>query len=149
MAYLNKCEIIGNLGKDAITTTLNNGGKKVSFSVAVSKKYRDKSGEQKEQTTWFPVTVFGKLAETVEKLSLKKGTMVFVCGEIGIRQYTDQDGAKRTAVDLNADTIQILSSRASAPSQGYDYSNPVDVGQNAETRMEPPTTFAQDEELPF
>lgn len=126
MAYLNRIEIIGNLGKDPVSVTLPNGTQKVSFSVAVSKKFRTKTGEQKEQTNWFKAVFLGKLAETIGKLNLSKGISVFVSGEMNIRNYTDQDGHPRTATEINGDTLQVLTPRSGSataqaqPSEQYE-----------------------------
>lgn len=123
MAYLNRTEIIGNTGKPATVVTLPSGGQKVLFSVAVSKKYRDKNGEQKEITNWFNVVCFGKLADTIANLNIGKGVSVFVSGEMNFRNYIDQDGQQKNIAELQADAVQILTPRTnSAPA--YNYSNP-------------------------
>ena len=125
MAYLNRCEIIGNLGKDAVVVHLQSGNTKVSLSVACSKKYTDRNGEQKEQTNWFNVVVWGKLAEAMERLAPKKGSTVYVAGEMNFRNYTDQDGVARSIAELSAETVQLLTPRNSqqqqqqAPVQNY------------------------------
>lgn len=125
MAYLNRCEIIGNLGKDAVVVRLQSGNTKVSLSVACSKKYTDRNGEQKEQTNWFNVVVWGKLAEAMERLAPKKGSTVYIAGEMNFRNYTDQDGVARSIAELSAETVQLLTPRNSqqqqqqAPVQNY------------------------------
>lgn len=125
MAYLNRCEIIGNLGKDAVVVHLQSGNTKVSLSVACSKKYTDRNGEQKEQTNWFNVVVWGKLAEAMERLAPKKGSTVYIAGEMNFRNYTDQDGVARSIAELSAETVQLLTPRNSqqqqqqAPVQNY------------------------------
>ena len=117
MAYLNRCEIIGNLGKDAVVVHLQSGNTKVSLSVACSKKYTDRNGEQKEQTNWFNVVVWGKLAEAMERLAPKKGSTVYVAGEMNFRNYTDQDGVARSIAELSAETVQLLTPRNAQPQQ--------------------------------
>lgn len=117
MAYLNRCEIIGNLGKDAVVVRLQSGNTKVSLSVACSKKYTDRNGEQKEQTNWFNVVVWGKLAEAMERLAPKKGSTVYVAGEMNFRNYTDQDGVARSIAELSAETVQLLTPRNAQPQQ--------------------------------
>lgn len=111
MAYLNRIEIIGNVGKSPEIRTFGSGSKKASFSVATSRKYRDNNGEQKEVTTWHMVACFGKLAETIERLNIAKGTSVYVAGELTSRTWDAQDGSKRTAYEINAETVQILTPR--------------------------------------
>lgn len=112
MAYLNKCMLIGNIGKDPeIRLSQNTGRKCVSFSVATSKRYRDSNGEQKEQTEWHNVVGWGKIAEIVEQLGIRKGTSVYVEGSLTNRSWTDQNGQKRYATEINMSTFQILTPR--------------------------------------
>ena len=124
MAYLNRTEIIGNTGKPATVVTLPSGGQKALFSVAVSKKYRDKNGELKENTNWFNVVCFGKLAENVAKLNIGKGISIFVSGEMNFRNYIDQDGQQKSIAELQADAVQILTPRTNSSAPAYNYGNP-------------------------
>ena len=71
MAYLNKVMLIGNIGKDPEVRVNPNGGRKrVSFSLATSRRYRDNNGEQKEQTDWHNIIGWGKIADIVEQLGI-------------------------------------------------------------------------------
>lgn len=128
MAYLNRCEIIGNLGKDAVVVHLPSGSTKVSLSVACSRNYTDRNGERKEQTNWFNVVAWGKLADSMERIAPKKGSTVYVAGEMNFRNYTDQDGVARSIAELSADTVQLLTSRNTqqqqAPAQNYGSMGP-------------------------
>ncbi len=142
MAYLNRCEIIGNLGKDAVVVHLQSGSIKVSLSVACSKKYTDRNGEQKEQTNWFNVVVWGKLAEAMERIAPKKGSSVYVSGEINFRNYTDQDGVARSIAELSAETVQLLTPRNAQPQQQQA------PAQNYGS-MGPSGNIADDDDLPF
>ena len=73
MAYLNKVMLIGNIGKDPEVRVNPNGGRKrVSFSLATSRRYRDNNGEQKEQTDWHNIIGWGKIADIVEQLGIRK-----------------------------------------------------------------------------
>lgn len=111
MAYLNKCMIIGNLGKDPVLGYNTSGRAKCSLSVAVTERYKDNNGEQKETTNWFNVVFWGGMAETIKHLNLKKGTCVFVSGKMSFRSYQDQDGQTRYVSELLADNLQILTPR--------------------------------------
>ena len=74
MAYLNKVMLIGNIGKDPEVRVNPNGGRKrVTFSLATSRRYRDNNGEQKEQTDWHNIVGWGKIADIVEQLGIRKG----------------------------------------------------------------------------
>lgn len=113
MAYLNSVSIIGNLGHDArYSVSQTSGMKKATLSVAVTKRYRDNKGEEKENTNWFPVVAFGKLADVINQLALKKGTCVYVGGEMNFRTYDDENGNKKQVYELVASTIQVLSQKA-------------------------------------
>lgn len=121
MAYLNKVMLIGNVGKDPQTAMTNTGKKCVRFSVATSKRYRDNNGEQKEQTEWHNVVLWGKSADIFEQLGVKKGTALYIEGELTNRSWTDNQGQKRSMTEVNASSFQILTPRngsASAQPQG-------------------------------
>ena len=134
MAYLNRTEIIGHLGK---TPDLRNNGQtsKATLSVAVSERYRDRNGETKETTNWFTCVFFGKMAEVIDKLNVEKGTLVYVSGKMNFRQYTKESGEKVNIAELMGDGFQILSSRRSDGS--------IQPTANA------PTAEAEEDELPF
>ncbi len=134
MAYLNRTEIIGHLGK---TPDVRNNGQtsKATFSVAVSERYRDRNGETKETTNWFTCVFFGKMAEVIDKLNVEKGTLVYVSGKMNFRQYTKESGEKVNIAELMGDGFQILSARRSDGS--------LQPTANA------PTAEAEEDELPF
>ena len=108
MAYLNRCMFIGNVGKEPQIRVTSNGGKVASFSIAVSKRYRNKNGEQREVTNWVNSTAFGKLSEVVENL-VTRGTQVYVEGEYNVSSYTDDSGNKKSVTGINVVTLQVLS----------------------------------------
>ena len=118
MAYLNRATLIGNIGKDPEIKTLQNGRKCVSFSLATSRRYRDNNGEQKEETTWHNIVIWGKAAETFEQLGIGKGISLFIEGELVNRSWTDNQGSKRSITEVNASTFQILTPRGQNASQG-------------------------------
>lgn len=105
--------LMGNLGKDPeIRVNQITGKKVVKFSLATSKRYRDNNGEQKEQTEWHTVVGFGKLAEIVEQLGIRKGMSLYVEGELTNRSWTDQaSGQKRYVTEVALDTFQLLTPR--------------------------------------
>src|SRR5690554_7320520 len=124
MAYLNKVMLIGNLGKDPEIRMTATGRKKVSFSLATSKRYRDAAGEQKEITDWHNVVGWGKTADIFEQLNIRKGTSLFVEGSISYRSWDDQStGQKKYITEINLDVFQLLSKADyTATSQGREYS---------------------------
>lgn len=121
---LAKVTIIGNLGRDPETRYTPSGTMNVSFSMAASRKFRDSSGQDQERTTWFRVTAWGRLAETIDGLSqrgiVSKGRQVYVEGRIEQSEWTGNDGEKRTSLEVNASEFQLLGNRAD--SQGGDES---------------------------
>lgn len=152
MAYLNKVMLIGNIGKEPQTAMTNTGKKCVFFSLATSKRYRDANGEQKELTTWHNVVLWGATAETFEKLAVKKGTSLYIEGEIGNRSWTDNQGQKRSMTEVNASSFQILTPRNGSaqtqqqPQQGSVFGTKVaqDYQQGMDAQAE-----ACDDDLPF
>ena len=113
--------LIGNIGKDPEVRVNPNGGRKrVTFSLATSRRYRDNNGEQKEQTDWHNIVGWGKIADIVEQLGIRKGMSLYVEGTLTNRSWTDQNGQKRYSTDVNMDTFQLLTPRGQggAPAAG-------------------------------
>lgn len=120
---LAKVTIIGNLGRDPETRYTPSGALNVQFSVAASRRWRDSQGQDQENTTWFRVTAWGRLAETMVSLAergyLAKGRQVYVEGRIEAREYTGSDGQVRTSLDVNANEVQLLGNRQDNQGGGY------------------------------
>ena len=98
---VNKVILIGNLGKDPEVRRLNSGDQVVSFSLATSETWRDKtSGERKERTEWHRVVIFNeKLAEVAQKF-VRKGSKIYVEGQLSTRKWTDQSGQERYTTEV-------------------------------------------------
>lgn len=112
MAYLNKVMLIGNIGKDPEIRANPAGRKRVSFSLATSRRYRDNNGETKEQTDWHNIIGWGKIADIIEQLGVRKGMSLYVEGTLTNRSWTDQtSGQKRYTTEVNMDTFQLLTPR--------------------------------------
>jgi single-strand DNA-binding protein len=122
MASIAKVTLIGNLGRDPETRYTPNGTMNVSFSVAVSRRWNDQSGQQQERTTWFRVTAWSRLAETVDMLSQKgwlvKGRQVFVSGTIELSEYQDQQGQTRSTLEVRADEVFLTGNRTDTEGGG-------------------------------
>ena len=101
MAGVNKAIIVGNLGRDPEARNMPSGGKVVTFSVATSENWNDKaSGERKEKTQWHRIAIFNeRLGEIAEKY-LKKGSKVYLEGQIETRKFTDKDGQERETTEI-------------------------------------------------
>ena len=116
MAGIAKITLVGNLGRDPETRYTPNGKMNVRFTMAVSRRFNDQSGQQQERTTWYTVTAWGNLAETLDRLAqsgyLAKGKQVYVEGRFETHDYQDQQGQNRTSLDVTANELLLLGSRA-------------------------------------
>jgi single-strand DNA-binding protein len=98
---VNKVILVGNLGKDPDVRRLNSGDQVVSFSVATSETWRDKaSGERKERTEWHNVVIFNENLAKVAEQYCKKGTKVYLEGQLQTRKWQDQSGADRYTTEV-------------------------------------------------
>ena len=107
---LNKCMIIGNLGRDPEMRYTPSGQAVTQFSVATNRNYRDPQGEWQSETEWFRVVVWGDQGERVAEY-LRKGHKVYVEGRIQTRQWEDQSGNKRYTTELIANRVSSLERR--------------------------------------
>jgi single-strand DNA-binding protein len=107
---MNQLNIIGRVGKDPEVRTLESG-KLAKFTLAVSEKFT-KNGEKVEETEWFNVTLFGKLAEVAEKW-VTKGDHLFVTGKIKSREWEDKEGTKRRFYEVHANGLEMLGGKKS------------------------------------
>lgn len=147
MPYLNKVQLIGNLGKDPeIRVNQTIGKKVVSFSLATSRRYRDNNGEQKEDTQWHIIVGWGKIAEIVEQLGIRKGMSLYVEGRLTNRSWTDQNGQKRYTTEVALDTFQLLTPRQAQNGGGYGAQ-----GQQRQSsqRQQQADDYEDDVDLPF
>jgi single-strand DNA-binding protein len=98
---VNKVILVGNLGKDPEVRRLNSGEPVVNLSVATSENWRDKqSGERREKTEWHRVVIFNENLAKVAEQYLKKGSKVYIEGQLQTRKYTDKDGAEKFSTEV-------------------------------------------------
>jgi single-strand DNA-binding protein len=114
---LNKVMLIGNVGKDPEVRHLESGAATASFTLATTERYKDRNGENKEQTEWHNIVCWRALADLVEKY-VKKGTQLYIEGRIRTRSYNDKEGNVRYITEINADTIQLLGKKSDNPGSG-------------------------------
>jgi single-strand DNA-binding protein len=100
MAGLNKCAFIGNLGADPESRSLNNGGEVVNLRLAVSESWKDKDGNRQERTEWVPVVIFNENLGKVAKSYLRKGSKVYLEGQLQTRKWQDQSGTDRYTTEV-------------------------------------------------
>ena len=145
MADLNLCVFTGRLGRDPEVRRLQNGDAAVNISIAVGKKWKDKnSGEMKEQTTWVPVSFFGKTAELVGQYC-QKGSHIRVTGEFSVRKYTDKDGNEKVATEIRGQDLQLLGSRQDGGGGGA----PAPRQQQAPAPRQQQSAPSYDDDVPF
>src|SRR6266568_6351155 len=115
---LNKIMLIGNLGKDPEFSVTSGGTAVAKFSLAVNRYMKDKAtGERKEETEWFNIVVWNQLAEVCEKY-LHKGSKVYIEGRLTQRKWTDNQGAQRISVEVIANDLEMLDTKASSGGSG-------------------------------
>lgn len=137
-----KLQVIGNLGKDCITNTVN-GKSVINFSVAHTEKFRDSSGQQKEKTTWVECAYWTD--RTGIAPYLKKGTQVYAEGTPEVRTFTRNDGTSGASLTLRVFSVQLLGSgsRSDAPGNSNSYQ------QEAGTSLSPADMSETSDDLPF
>jgi single-strand DNA-binding protein len=98
---VNRVILIGSLGRDPEVRTFQSGDRVVSFSVAMSESWRDKStGERKERTEWVSVQIFNENIGKIAEQYLRKGSKVYLEGTLQTREYTDNDGNQRKVTEV-------------------------------------------------
>jgi single-strand DNA-binding protein len=111
VAGINKVIIVGNLGRDPEMRYLPSGSPVTNFSVAVSRRWKSRDGEDKEETEWFNVNCFDRLAEIANQY-LSKGRQVYIEGRLRTRSWDDQQtGEKRYRTEVVATEMQMLGQR--------------------------------------
>jgi len=151
---INKVILIGNLGKDPEVKYMPSGDAVANITLATSDTWNDKSsGEKKEKTEWHRVVFFGKLAEIVGQY-LKKGSKVYVEGQLQTRKWQGQDGQDRYTTEVVVKgfngTMQMLDGRGDnsgfAPAQSAQQSAPAQQKQQAAPAM---VDDGFDDDIPF
>ena len=98
---VNKVIIIGNLGRDPEVRSFQNGGKVVNLRIATSETWRDKaSGERKERTEWHSVAIFNEPLAKIAEQYLRKGSTVYIEGQLETRKWQDQSGQERYTTEI-------------------------------------------------
>ncbi len=100
MAGVNKVILVGNLGDDPESRTLNNGGEVVNLRVATSESWKDRDGNKQERTEWHRVVIFNENLGRVAKQYLRKGSKVYLEGQIQTRKWTDNSGQDKYSTEV-------------------------------------------------
>ena len=119
MADLNQCQFIGRLGADPEIKSFANGGRIANLRIAVGEKWKDKAtGEQKERTEWHNVAIFSEGLAGVAERYLRKGSKVYLEGQLRTRKWQDNNGNDRYTTEIIAREMKMLSPRASGGGSG-------------------------------
>lgn len=122
---MNVAHLIGRLGRDPEVRTTSTGGRIVSFSLATSESWRDKTtGERKERTQWHNIVVFNEPLGKIAEQYAKKGSRLQVTGAIETREYTDRDGVQRKTTEIVlrqfSGAIELLGDASGRPAPSED-----------------------------
>ena len=153
---VNKVILLGNLGRDPEIRSLQSGSKMATFSIATSKRWKDKNTqEQKDKTSWHNIVVFGDgLVDIIEKY-VKKGSKIYVEGELQTRKWQDQDGNDRytTEVVLQGynSNLTLLDSRNTNKSIDDDHTIDTDKTSSFENSVSSKNSDSSDsdDDIPF
>ena len=119
MVGVNKVILIGNLGRDPELRHTQSGQAVCNFTLATTEKWKDKSGEQVENTEWHRIVAWGKTGELCAQY-LEKGRTCYIEGRIQTREWENQEGQKQRTTEINANTVQFLGGKQerSEPERG-------------------------------
>ena len=159
MAGVNKVILVGNLGDDPEVRSLNNGGEVVNMRVATSESWKDRDGNRQERTEWHRVVIFNENLGRVAKSYLKKGSKVYLEGQIQTRKWQDQSGQDKYSTEVVLQRFRgelvLLDSRGSGGGGGYGDdqgdAGGGDFGGAARSQPKPQPAFDTDldDDVPF
>lgn len=132
---MNKILIIGNLGSDPEMRYTPNGNPVTSFTVATNRRYRASDGENREETEWFRISAWNRLAETCNQY-LQRGSKVYVEGRLSSRTYVANDGETRVSLDVNASEVRFIDSRSAGAGSAGGFTQEKQSPESAVSPME-------------
>ena len=149
MAGVNKVILVGNLGADPESRSFSNGGEVVNLRIATSESWKDRDGNRQEKTEWHSVAIFNENLGRVAKSYLRKGSKVYVEGQIQTRKWQDQSGNDRYTTEIVLQRFRgelvLLDSREGG-GRGGDYADQ-DFGSSAPRQQSRPAPATFDTEL--
>ena len=163
MAGVNKVILVGNLGADPESRSLNNGGEVVNIRIATSENWKDREGNRQERTEWHQVVIFNENLGRVAKQFLRKGSKVYLEGQLQTRTWQDNNGQERRTTEIVLQRFRgelvLLDSKGGGGGGGYgdDFSGGSSFGGGgsggaARNQQRPaPATFDNDldDDVPF
>ena len=125
MAGVNKVILVGNLGADPEARSLNNGGEVVNMRIATSESWKDREGNRQERTEWHNVVIFNENLGRVAKSYLRKGSKVYLEGQLQTRKWQDQSGNDKYTTEIVLQKFRgelvLLDSREGGGGGGRDF----------------------------
>jgi len=119
---VNKVILVGNLGRDPESRSFQNGGKVVNLRVATSEQWKDRNtGERRDKTEWHSVAIFNEALANVAERFLRKGSKVYLEGQLQTRKWTDQQGQERYSTEVvlqGFNAVMVLLDRAEGGAGG-------------------------------
>lgn len=122
---VNKVIVLGNLGRDPEIRTMQTGGRVANLSIATSESWKDRNtGERREKTEWHRVVIFNEALVNISEQYLKKGSKVYIEGQLETRKWTDQSGVEKYSTEIvlrpYRGELTMLDSRGDSMGGGYD-----------------------------
>ena len=161
MAGVNKVILVGNLGADPESRSLNNGGEVVNMRIATSENWKDRDGNRQERTEWHNVVIFNENLGRVAKNYLRKGSKVYLEGQLQTRKWTDQNGNDKYTTEVVLQRFRgelvLLDSREGGSGGGFgggggNYGDDFGGGGSSKPQQRPqPAAFDTDvdDDVPF
>jgi single-strand DNA-binding protein len=155
---LNKVTLIGNVGADPDARSFSDGNKVINFSIATSESWKDKNtGERREKTEWHRVVIFNDGLVTICEKYLRKGSKVYIEGQIETRKWTDQSGVEKYTTEIVLrpfrGELTMLDSRNSDGGGFGDSSQPMSAGGGNQgqgsSQQQAPVMDDFEDEIPF
>ena len=153
---VNKVILVGNLGRDPETRTFQNGGKVCNLRIATSENWKDRNtGERRERTEWHSVAIFSEPLARIAEQYLKKGSKVYIEGQLETRKWQDQSGNDRYSTEVvlrpYRGELTILDSRGGGGDSGGGYDDRGDSygGGGGGGGSAPVSNQELDDEIPF
>lgn len=155
MYSLNRAQIVGNLTRDPEMRYIPSGQGVCSFAIATNRRWKDKDGNNQEQTEFHEIVAWGKLAEIISQI-LKRGNKVYIEGRLQTRSWDAQDGSKRQRTEIVAEDFIALSPKGESSNTTSIHeeikSEPEEAKPTKKTKEEAPSNESEDinlDEIPF
>lgn len=150
-ASVNKVILVGNLGRDPEARSFANGGKVVNLNIATSETWKDKAtGERKERTEWHTVAIFNEPIGKIAEQYLKKGSKVYIEGQLETRKWQDQSGADRYTTEIVLRPFNGALTLLDGAGGGNSRDDDAPRQRSADTgRQSPPRDDLESDSIPF